>query len=102
MTNQSPALRCLAEDCARAALARLRNKGLRVVNHNVWLDGQEMEWLTIVCAGGAVKIVQHYPVPRRIGTFTPEQARTLTKQRVPAPMARSDRRNASREWRRRT
>lgn len=101
MTIENPALRCLAQDCVRAAIARWRKKGVWVVNHAVWLDGKEMEWLTIRSADGAVRIVQHFPVARRIGTFAPREANALSERRTPAITARAIRGHVRRESRRR-
>jgi hypothetical protein len=101
MTIENPALRCLAEDCVRTALARWRKKRVWVVNHTVWLDGQEMEWLSIVTAKGAVRIIQHFPTGQRIGVFSAGEVRALAARRAPGITTRAIRGHVRHETRRR-
>jgi hypothetical protein len=67
MSLNDPIHRNLAEDCVRAALGGRRRKPRRFVNHRVWLDGEEREWLTLMAPDGSVRIVQHAPVLAVIG-----------------------------------
>jgi hypothetical protein len=77
MSIINPVHRCLAEDCVRAALGGLGRKPRRFVNHRVWLDGTEREWLTLLAPDGSVRIVQHAPVLAVIGRMSPAQVSTL-------------------------
>ncbi len=70
----------LAGDTARQATSN-EVKALRA-KHRVWLDGQEMEWLSILAPDGEMKVVQHSPTLRVIGTLSADEVQNLARPKL--------------------
>ena len=76
MQNQRR-LRRVAEGCALVAFPKWERTGVRVSNHSFDLDGQHVEWLSIIRPDGALRFLQHFPDFKPIGVLKPEEVSRL-------------------------
>ena len=63
----------MVEGCALVAFPKWKRTGVRISNHSFDLEGQHVEWLSIVRTDGTLRFLQHFPDFKRIGVLKPEE-----------------------------
>ncbi len=67
MSMETIRLRRAALGCVLDAWPRWRNKGIRIANHPVRVNGEHREWLTVFGKDGSLLLWEHFPESRLIG-----------------------------------